>query len=117
MGRAAGIHLVVATQRPDSNILTGLIKANIPTRIAFMVSTAMNSRIILDQRGAENLLGKGDMIVHNPNAGYTTRAQGAYISTEETERVISYIKVNRPEYNDELMQTIDVKPQTYTPYR
>lgn len=82
-GRAAGIHLMVATQRPTSNVITGLIKANLPARIAFQVSTGLDSRIILDQRGAETLLGSGDLLFLNPRNGTVARGQGAFISDDD----------------------------------
>ena len=94
MGRAAGIHLVVATQRPSSDVITGLMKANIPSRIAFSVASAMESRIIMDQSGAEKLLGKGDMLFSPIGAGKPVRIQGAYVSDEEREDVIKFIKKN-----------------------
>ena len=94
MGRAAGIHLVVATQRPSSDVITGLMKANIPSRIAFSVASAMESRIIMDQAGAEKLLGKGDMLFSPIGAGKPVRIQGAYVSDEEREDVIDFIKKN-----------------------
>lgn len=91
MGRAAGIHLVIATQRPSSNVITGLMKANIPSRVAFAVASAMESRIILDESGAENLCGKGDMIF-KPFDGKARRLQGAFISNEEIERIVEETK-------------------------
>ncbi len=94
MGRAAGIHLVVATQRPSSDVITGLMKANIPSRIAFSGASAMESRIIMDQSGAEKLLGKGDMLFSPIGAGKPVRIQGAYVSDEEREDVIKFIKKN-----------------------
>ncbi|MBR0040318.1 MAG: DNA translocase FtsK [Oscillospiraceae bacterium] len=106
MGRAAGMHLVVATQRPSADVITGLMKANIPSRIAFAVSSAMESRIIMDQSGAEKLVGMGDMLYSPLGAGKPTRVQGAFVSDEERERVIEFIKENnpaaRPENNEEI---------------
>ena len=96
MGRAAGMHLVVATQRPSADVITGLMKANIPSRIAFAVSSAMESRIIMDQSGAEKLVGMGDMLYSPLGAGKPTRVQGAFVSDEERERVIDFIKENNP---------------------
>lgn len=98
--RAAGIHLILATQRPDSDVVTGLIKANIPTRIAFQVSTKLNSRIILDQAGAEALLGNGDMLYLPPGTGVPERVHGAFVSDEEVHRVVAHLKSNqgRPNY-------------------
>ena len=92
MGRAAGMHLVIATQRPSADVITGLMKANIPSRIAFAVSSAMESRIILDQGGAEKLVGMGDMLFSPVGCGKPTRLQGAYVSDEEREEVIQFIK-------------------------
>jgi len=92
MGRAAGMHLVIATQRPSADVITGLMKANIPSRIAFAVSSAMESRIILDQGGAEKLVGMGDMLYSPVGCGKPVRIQGAFVSDEEREEVIQFIK-------------------------
>ena len=92
MGRAAGMHLVIATQRPSADVITGLMKANIPSRIAFAVSSAMESRIILDQGGAEKLVGMGDMLYSPVGSGKPMRIQGAFVSDEEREDVIQFIK-------------------------
>ena len=94
MGRAAGMHLVIATQRPSADVITGLMKANIPSRIAFAVSSALESRIILDQGGAEKLIGFGDMLYSPLGAGKPIRIQGSYVSDEEREEVIRFIKEN-----------------------
>lgn len=91
LARAAGMHLVIATQRPTVNVLTGLIKANIPARIAFAVTSGTDSRVILDQNGAEKLLGKGDML-YNPTGCQPIRIQGAFTSDEEVERTVTYIR-------------------------
>ena len=106
MGRAAGMHLVVATQRPSADVITGLMKANIPSRIAFAVSSAMESRIIMDQSGAEKLVGMGDMLYSPLGAGKPTRVQGAFVSDEERERVIEFIKENNPGAKPENNQEI-----------
>ncbi len=102
MSRAVGIHLVLATQRPSIDVITGLIKANIPTRIAFMVASKMDSRIIIDQVGAEKLLGKGDMLYASAVDPFPVRIQGTYVSDNEVENVVEYVKkYGPPEYIDE----------------
>lgn len=101
--RAAGIHLIVATQRPSVDVITGLIKANIPTRIAFQVSSRIDSRTILDQQGAEQLLGHGDMLYLPPGAGVPVRVHGAYVADEEVHRVVAaWRSVGQPEYCTEV---------------
>lgn len=101
MARATGIHLVVATQRPSTDVVTGLIKANFPARLAFAVTSGVDSRVILDMPGAENLLGRGDMLFLNPEIGNPLRAQGVLITDQEIERLISFWqgKVNNLEQN------------------
>ncbi|MCK9169980.1 MAG: cell division protein FtsK [Treponema sp.] len=102
MSRAVGIHLVLATQRPSIDVITGLIKANIPTRIAFMVASKMDSRIIIDQVGAEKLLGKGDMLYSSAVDPFPVRIQGTFVSDQEVENVVEYVKnFGEPEYIDE----------------
>ena len=102
MSRAVGIHLVLATQRPSIDVITGLIKANIPTRIAFMVASKMDSRIIIDQVGAEKLLGRGDMLYASATDPFPVRIQGTYVSDDEVENVVEYVKgFGEPEYIDE----------------
>ncbi|MCG9082589.1 DNA translocase FtsK [Laribacter hongkongensis] len=97
--RAAGIHLILATQRPSVDVITGLIKANIPTRIAFQVSSKVDSRTILDQMGAETLLGQGDMLYLPPGSGYPLRAHGAFVADDEVHRVVEYLKTTgEPDY-------------------
>ena len=107
LGRAAGIHLIVATQRPSADIITGLIKANIPSRCAFAVSSAIDSRIILDAAGAEKLLGRGDMLFHPNGAGKPTRLQCAYVSDEEVERVMSGFKKAETRFSEDVLSEIN----------
>lgn len=102
MSRAVGIHLVLATQRPSIDVITGLIKSNIPSRIAFMVASMMDSRIIIDSPGAEKLLGKGDMLYSGIVDPFPIRLQGAFVSEEEVEAVVDYVKtLGDPDYIDE----------------
>ncbi|GAA5159350.1 DNA translocase FtsK [Viridibacterium curvum] len=97
--RAAGIHLVLATQRPSVDVITGLIKANIPTRMAFQVSSKIDSRTILDQMGAESLLGMGDMLYLAPGTGMPTRVHGAFVDDKEVHKVVEYLKTTgQPDY-------------------
>ncbi len=108
--RAAGIHLILATQRPSVDVITGLIKANIPTRIAFQVSSKIDSRTILDQMGAEALLGMGDMLYMASGTGLPIRVHGAFVSDEEVHRVVSYLKSQgEPDYIDGVLEggTVD----------
>lgn len=106
MARATGIHLVVATQRPSVDVITGLIKANIPCRIAFNVSSMIDSRVIIDQPGAEKLLGKGDMLYVPPDASKPMRIQGVYVSDTEIRNLITFLKKSgvEPEYTEEVIQ-------------
>jgi len=102
MSRAVGIHLVLATQRPSIDVITGLIKANFPSRIAFMVASKTDSRIIIDMMGAEKLLGKGDMLFTSAWDPFPSRMQGAFLAEDEVERVVSYVKtLGEPEYIDD----------------
>ena len=111
--RAAGIHLILATQRPSVDVITGLIKANIPTRIAFQVSSKIDSRTILDQMGAESLLGMGDMLYLPSGSGMPIRVHGAFVSDEEVHRVVSYLKSQGPpNYIEGVLEggTVDGEP-------
>lgn len=102
--RAAGIHLILATQRPSVDVITGLIKANIPTRVAFQVSSKIDSRTILDQMGAESLLGAGDMLFLPPGTGYPQRVHGAFVSDEDVHRVVAHLKkYGAPDYRAEIL--------------
>ncbi len=109
MARAAGMHLVIATQRPSVDVITGVIKANIPSRISFAVSSQIDSRTILDSTGAEKLLGKGDMLFYPVGEAKPIRIQGAFISEGEVEKVVNYIKDEQdgPNYEDKIMEQID----------
>ena len=119
MSRAVGIHLVLATQRPSIDVITGLIKANIPTRIAFMVASKMDSRIIIDQVGAEKLLGRGDMLYASATDPFPVRIQGTFVSDNEVENVVEYVKqYGEPEYiDDEIFveddDEVDVGPNLF----
>ncbi|MCR5717625.1 MAG: DNA translocase FtsK [Oscillospiraceae bacterium] len=108
LARAAGMHLIIATQRPTTNIITGLIKANIPSRIALSVKAQIDSRVILDTGGAETLLGNGDMLYLPNGQPKPLRVQGCYVSTEEIERVVSFIKEqSQSEYDESIIQAVD----------
>ena len=103
--RAAGIHLILATQRPSVDVITGLIKANIPTRIAFQVSSKVDSRTILDQSGAEALLGSGDMLYLPPGTGHPQRVHGAFVADHEVHKVVEHLKaIAKPEYLEEVLE-------------
>ena len=115
LGRACGIHLIVATQRPSVDVITGLIKANIPSRIAFAVSSAIDSRVILDTGGAEKLLGHGDMLFHPNGAAKPIRAQGAYVSDEEVESIMQFFtehQLDVPKNNNVLDSIPDLNAPT-----
>lgn len=119
MSRAVGIHLVLATQRPSIDVITGLIKANIPTRIAFMVASKMDSRIIIDQIGAEKLLGKGDMLYASATDPFPVRIQGTFVSDNEVENVVEFVKqYGEPEYIDDEMfvddEEVDMEPGLFS---
>lgn len=111
--RAAGMHLIIATQRPSVDVITGIIKANIPSRIAFAVSSQVDSRTILDQIGAEKLLGKGDMLFYPSGAPKPVRVQGAFVSDEEVEKIVSFIKSNgEATYSEDILETIENSNKT-----
>ena len=106
--RAAGIHLLLATQRPSVDVITGLIKANIPTRIAFQVSSKVDSRTILDQMGAESLLGQGDMLYLPPGSGHPLRVHGAFVGDDEVRKVVEYLKSRaQPQYIEGILESTD----------
>ncbi len=110
--RAVGIHLVLATQKPTVDVITGLIKSNLPARISFQVASKSDSRVVLDESGAERLLGNGDMLYLAPGTSSITRAQGAFVSSEEIDEVIDYLSNYEPQYNEELakLETAENKP-------
>jgi len=108
MARAAGMHIILATQRPSVDVLTGLIKANFPTRISFKVSSKVDSRTILDGSGAEHLLGMGDMLFLPPGAAKLQRIHGAFISEQETERLVSFLKEQgSADYDETVLQVVE----------
>jgi S-DNA-T family DNA segregation ATPase FtsK/SpoIIIE len=101
--RAAGIHLILTTQRPTVDVITGLIKSNLPARICFQVADRSNSRVVLDEVGAERLLGKGDMLFLQPNTSTIVRAQGSYASDDEILRIVAHLEVDDPQFDNELL--------------
>ena len=108
LARAAGIHVIIATQRPSVDVITGVIKANLPARIAFQVASQVDSRTILDTKGADMLIGRGDMLFTPPGTSRIVRAQGAYVSDEEIQAIVEYLQVNGPPmYKQEVQQHID----------
>lgn len=113
MARAAGMHLIIATQRPSVDVLTGVIKANIPSRLAFAVSSGIDSRTILDTVGAEKLLGKGDMLFYPSGQSKPARMQGAFVTDEEVEEIVSFLRQNsKPSYTKEMVETITATSAT-----
>ncbi|MFN6150502.1 MAG: DNA translocase FtsK, partial [Planctomyces sp.] len=102
--RAVGIHLVLATQKPTVDVITGLIKSNLPARIAFQVASKTDSRVVLDESGAERLLGSGDMLYLAPGTSHVTRAQGTWVSDDEINAVIDYFNDTAPEFNADLLR-------------
>ncbi|MDO4741502.1 MAG: DNA translocase FtsK, partial [Eubacteriales bacterium] len=108
LARAAGIHLVIATQRPSVNVITGVIKANIPSRIAFAVSSQIDSRTILDAAGAEKLLGRGDMLYALQGAGKPTRVQGCFVSDDEVQRIVDFVRgKHEADYNEDVIEQMN----------
>ena len=110
MARAAGMHLVIATQRPSVDVITGIIKANVPSRIAFAVSSQIDSRTILDMAGAEKLLGKGDMLFYPVGVSKPVRIQGAFVSDKEVEKIVDFLKAStdgKTIYNEDILEKIE----------
>ena len=108
LARAAGIHIIIATQRPSVNVITGVIKANLPSRIAFQVASQVDSRTILDTKGADTLIGRGDMLFSPPGSSRLLRAQGAFVSDEEVQEIVEFLKRNGPpQYAQSVQQQID----------
>jgi len=113
LARAAGIHLIIATQRPSVNVITGVIKANLPSRIAFQVASQVDSRTILDTKGADTLIGRGDMLFSPPGSSRLVRAQGAYVSDDEMLSIVEALKKNGPpQYAQDVQAQIDRDPES-----
>jgi DNA segregation ATPase FtsK/SpoIIIE, S-DNA-T family len=112
LARAAGIHLIIATQRPSVNVITGIIKANLPSRIAFQVASQVDSRTILDTKGADTLIGRGDMLFSPPGTSRLVRAQGAFVSDDEVQSLVDFLKRNGPpQYAQDVQAQIDRDPE------
>jgi S-DNA-T family DNA segregation ATPase FtsK/SpoIIIE len=111
MARASGIHLILATQRPSVDVITGIIKANFPTRVSFQVSSKVDSRTILDQLGAERLLGQGDMLFMPPGTTKLQRIHGAFVSDREISRIVSFIRKQETPVYDESIQKFKAETQ------
>jgi S-DNA-T family DNA segregation ATPase FtsK/SpoIIIE len=112
LARAAGIHIIIATQRPSVNVITGIIKANLPSRIAFQVASQVDSRTIIDTKGADTLIGRGDMLFSPPGSSRLVRAQGAYVSDEEITSIVEFMKKNGPpQYAQAVQVEIDRDPE------
>lgn len=108
LARAAGIHLIIATQRPSVNVITGVIKANLPSRIAFKVASKVDSRTILDAMGADHLIGRGDMLFLPPGSAQLVRSQGAFVSDEEIRRIVNFLKQNgAPKFDEDFQQSVE----------
>ena len=106
MARAVGIHLILATQRPSVDVITGLIKANFPARISFRVASKVDSRTILDSNGAEQLLGRGDMLFLPPGSSRLTRVHGPLVTEEEVMRIVDFLKKQgKPTYNEKILES------------
>ncbi|MGL4420076.1 MAG: DNA translocase FtsK, partial [Gemmataceae bacterium] len=101
--RAAGIHLILATQKPTVDVITGLIKSNLPARICFQVATRSDSMVVLDEKGADKLLGQGDMLFLQPGTSTIIRGQGAYVGDQEIERTVQHLETDEPNYEHELL--------------
>src|ERR1700740_1969693 len=113
MARAAGIHLIVATQTPRADVITGVIKANIPCRIAFQVASKIDSRVILDENGADRLLGQGDMLYLPPSASRLIRAQGALVTDEEIRRLVEFVTAQgRPAFDPAMHDKLEAGPNS-----
>jgi len=113
LARAAGIHLIIATQRPSVNVITGVIKANLPSRIAFQVASQVDSRTILDTKGADTLIGRGDMLFSPPGTSRLVRAQGAFVSDDEVQSLVDFLKKNGPpQYAQDVQAQIDRDPES-----